>query len=116
MNKKEDGSRHYPHFMQLHERMRAARPEGRLLIAARTVETAAERARKMRATVDRQIAALATDAERWRAAATLSHVDAALASYPEIRSALLRIGEGYDRMATSAVDSHHRHFKKRAAG
>jgi hypothetical protein len=100
---------------QLHEAIRAPELEARLLSATQRGETAAERARKLRAAFDRQITALAADAENWRAAATLSHVDASLTTYPEIRSALLRIGEIYDSIADAAMENYERLIRKRSA-
>jgi ribosomal protein L17 len=115
MNKNGGRAAHYTELAELHERIRAADLEGYLLSAAQSIETAVERATELRAAVDRQMAALATDAEKWRAAATLSHVDAALTKYPEVRSVLLRIGQTYDRMAASVKDLDERHLKKRSA-
>ena len=114
MNKNASGRvTKYSQLTSLHDRTRAADSEGRLLTAARSIETAAERARKMREIVDRQMAALATDADHWRAAATLAHVDAALITYPEIRADLLRIGRIYERIAVSAAHIHREHVNRR---
>ena len=75
----------------------------------------AERGREVRKIVERQMAALAADAEEWKAAATLAHVNAALSVHSDIASALVRISQIYDQMAASASRTHMRYLNKRSA-